>query len=384
MSDLDDPVADHGRGHQPGPGQDLVAAFIGQLRALHREQGSPSVRELAERTRRAQAPYSKSVLGQALQGHRLPSEGVLRALVQALGVDDPQPWVDRREQVLAVGRTTPAAARESAVEQTAGEGDGAHEQSAAVGQSPAMHHADSSPPGKLLSRKTSPRWMITMVVVLAVAVLFSAGILALGGTDAGAGPRPTGTRPSPATPAAALTQATSPATASVPVPSLATPAGKDTGTWSAVHGLGCQAEWSYADPGWRPAGGGWTQDGCTGTALFLQVASELGHATQLVNWYFDTRPEARCTIEVFIADDHHSAGTAYYYLDDDDTTAPHLAGPVTVDQKTHRGAWVTLGTWPVPGPGRLTLILANQPHQANDTHTVTAAAARATCRWSGA
>ncbi|MFF5213571.1 hypothetical protein [Streptosporangium sp. NPDC000396] len=112
--------------------------------------------------------------------------------------------------------------------------------------------------------------------------------------------------------------------------------------------------------------------------MHLQVGSELGHATQLGNWYFDTRPEARCTIEAFIADDRRSASTAYYYLDDD-TTAPHLAGPVTVDQTAHRGAWVTLGSWPVPGPGRLTLILANQPHQANDTSTVTASAARATC-----
>ncbi|MEU7458358.1 hypothetical protein [Streptosporangium roseum] len=102
-----------------------------------------------------------------------------------------------------------------------------------------------------------------------------------------------------------------------------------------------------------------------------------------MNWYFDTRPEARCTIGAFIADDHRSAGTAYYYLDDDDTTAPHLAGPVTVDQQAHRDIWVTLDTWPVPGPGRLTLILANQPHRANDTSTVTASSARATCHWSG-
>ncbi|MFI6599150.1 hypothetical protein ACIBHX_23070 [Nonomuraea sp. NPDC050536] len=215
-----------------------------------------------------------------------------------------------------------------------------------------------------------------MVVVPVVAVLFTAGMSALGGKDTGAGPRPTGARPSPATPAAALPQATRPVSASTPG------LGKGAGTWSAVHGLGCQAEWAYADPGWRPAGGGWRQDGCTGTALFLQVASELGHATQGVNWYFDTRPEARCTIEAFIADDQRSAGTASYYLDDDNTTPPHLAGPVTVDQKAHRGTWVTLGTWPVPGPGRLTLILANQPHQAHDTSTVTASAARATCRWS--
>ncbi len=188
--------------------------------------------------------------------------------------------------------------------------------------------------------------------------------------------------------ASALSLSTPPAHGTTSVDPAARPAtappdeaGGGAVRWSAVHGIGCRKEWSYADPGWRPAGGGWTKDGCTGTALFMQVGSELGHATQLVNWYFDTRPEARCTIEAFIADDRRSAGTAYYYLDDDNTTPPHLAGPVTIDQTAHRGSWVTLGTWPVPGPGRLTLILANQPHQANDTHTVTASAARATCHW---
>ncbi|MCF6475150.1 helix-turn-helix domain-containing protein [Nonomuraea sp. MG754425] len=379
MSDRDDPVSEPGHGHQPEAMEDPAAAFIAQLRALHQQQGSPSVRELADRTRRAHAPYSKSVIGQALQGHRLPSEGVLRALVQALGVDDPQPWLERRAQALAAGRTTPAAPREDPVEHTIGQGDGADEQPAAAGQSSVLsHEADRG--HRLLPRKTFPRWLIMMAVVPMVAILLTAGMSALGGMDTGIGPRPTGTPPSPAAPAAALTQATSPATTSVPSPSLATPVGKEAGTWSAVHGLGCEAEWAYADPGWRPAGGGWRKDGCTGTALFLQVTSELGHATQLVNWYFDTRPEARCTIEAFIADDHRSAGTAYYYLDDDDTTAPHLAGPVTVDQNAHRGTWTTLGTWPVPGPGRLTLILANQPHRAHDTHTVTASAARATCQ----
>ncbi|MGW4471756.1 hypothetical protein ACWENQ_18975 [Nonomuraea sp. NPDC004354] len=350
--------------------------FIGELRALHRQQGSPSVRELADRTRRAQAPYSKSVIGQALQGHRLPSEGVLRALVHALGVDDPQPWVDRRAQVIAAGRTAPAA-RHNPVEQAAGEGAGTDEPGAAA-EGPVVGPTDPGAGRGLLTRKKSLRWVITTAVVAATAVLFAAGMSALGGTETAAGPGPVVTKVSPALPEAVPSQVSAPVAGSSP--SRATPAA--TNTWSAVHGLGCQAEWSYADPGWRPTGGGWRQDGCTGTALFLQVTSELGHATQLVNWYFDTRPRARCTVEAFIADDRRSAGTAYYYLDDDDTTAPHLGGPVTVDQKAHRGTWVTLGSWPVPGPGRLTLILANQPHRAHDTSTVTASAARATCRWS--
>ncbi|WP_214415054.1 hypothetical protein [Sphaerisporangium fuscum] len=40
----------------------------------------------------------------------------------------------------------------------------------------------------------------------------------------------------------------------------------------------------------------------------LQVGTIPGHFRQQVNWYFDSRPGARCTIAVFIADDPASAG----------------------------------------------------------------------------
>ncbi|MFI7110056.1 serine/threonine-protein kinase [Nonomuraea sp. NPDC050227] len=153
--------------------------------------------------------------------------------------------------------------------------------------------------------------------------------------------------------------------------------------WQAVHGPRCAAEWFYADPAWRPitGGGGWKDDGCAGAALALRVGNEPAHFNQAVNWYFDTRGGARCTIDVHIPDDPRSTGLAFYYLDDNDTNPPHLGPPVTVDQRAFRGRWAPLGTWRVPAPGRLTVLVGNQPVTADDTHEVTVSAARARCRW---
>ncbi|MER6579649.1 serine/threonine-protein kinase [Nonomuraea sp. NPDC001023] len=151
--------------------------------------------------------------------------------------------------------------------------------------------------------------------------------------------------------------------------------------WQAVHGPRCAAEWFYADPAWRPVTGGWKGDGCVGAALALRVGNEPAHFNQVVNWYFDTRGGARCTIDVHIPDDPRSSGLAFYHLDDDDTDPPHLGPPVTVDQRAFRGRWAPLGTWRVPAPGRLTVLVGNQPVTADDTHEVTVSAARARCHW---
>ncbi|MEU0567313.1 helix-turn-helix domain-containing protein [Nonomuraea sp. NPDC005983] len=352
---------------------DLAAA----LRALCRRH-EVSLRALAARTH-----ISKSTIGDLLNGIRLPAADQVRAIVTALN-EDPQPWVQCRNRIhtaqsdrAAQRSGHPAIAEAQPLADAERTGPAALPPIPAAAADPAAA-AESAEPS---ARRRSPRWRgwqrtvaIAAGTAGAVAIMFGVWSL-LHDPTAAALPGRTSSGLSLSTPPADGTALVDPAAR----PTTAPPG--EAGRWSAVHGIGCREEWSYADPGWRPADGGWTKDGCTGTALFMQVGSELGHATQLVNWYFDTRPEARCTIEAFIADDRRSTGTASYYLDDDNTTPPHLAGPVTIDQATHRGSWVTLGTWPVPGPGRLTLILANQPHQANDTHTVTASSARATCRW---
>ncbi|GGS98795.1 protein kinase [Nonomuraea spiralis] len=196
-------------------------------------------------------------------------------------------------------------------------------------------------------------------------------------TIAPAGATPTSVATSPATPA---TASGDPGGGVVTQPPPG-PAPTGPVRWSAVHGPRCVAEWFYADPAWRPVSGGWKRDGCEGAALALRVGNEPAHFNQGVNWYFDTRGGARCTIDVHIPDDPRSTGLAFYYLDDNNTNAPHLGPPVTVDQRAYRGRWAPLGTWTVPAPGRLTVLVGNQPVKADDTHEVTVSAARARCRW---
>lgn len=227
------------------------------------------------------------------------------------------------------------------------------------------------------------------------ALAAGAVLLALGATAAVLFPRLTTPTTAPATgpttgpttapttggPAAVrATVADDPGTAVVtqppPGPTPTTPV-----RWQAVHGPRCVAEWFYADPAWRPVTGGWKGDGCVGAALALRVGNEPAHFNQVVNWYFDTRGGARCTIDVHIPDDPRSTGLAFYYLDDNDTNPPHLGPPVTVDQRAFRGRWAPLGTWRVPAPGRLTVLVGNQPVTADDTHEVTVSAARARCHW---
>ncbi|MFI7465419.1 serine/threonine-protein kinase [Nonomuraea sp. NPDC049646] len=219
------------------------------------------------------------------------------------------------------------------------------------------------------------------------ALAVGAVLLALGATAAvlfprlttpTTGPTTTPTKGGPA--AVQATMADDPGTAVVTQPPPdPTPAGPVR--WQAVHGPRCTAEWFYADPAWRPVTGGWKGDGCAGAALALRVGGVPAHFNQVVNWYFDTRGGARCTIDVHIPDDPRSTGLAFYYLDGDSTDPPHLGPPVTVDQRAFRGRWAPLGTWRVPAPGRLTVLVGNQPVTADDTHEVTVSAARARCRW---
>ncbi|MGW4407799.1 serine/threonine-protein kinase [Nonomuraea sp. NPDC004702] len=240
--------------------------------------------------------------------------------------------------------------------------------------------ADDGPTGTTQPARTS--WPGRALAAGAV-------LLALGATAAVLFPRlttpTTGPTTGPATGGPAAVRATvadDPGTVVVTQPPPdPTPTGPVR--WKAVHGPRCAAEWFYADPAWRPitGGGGWKDDGCTGAALALRVGNEPAHFNQAVNWYFDTRGGARCTIDVHIPDDPRSTGLAFYYLDDNDTNPPHLGPPVTVDQRAFRGRWAPLGTWRVPAPGRLTVLVGNQPVTADDTHEVTVSAARARCRW---
>ncbi|MEU8323451.1 serine/threonine-protein kinase [Nonomuraea sp. NPDC048881] len=234
--------------------------------------------------------------------------------------------------------------------------------------------ADDGPTGTTQPARTS--WPGRALAAGAV-------LLALGATAAVLFPRLTTPTTAPTTGGPVAIRATAADDPGTVVVTQPPPGPAPTGPvrWQAVHGPRCAAEWFYADPAWRPVTGGWKGDGCAGAALALRVGNEPAHFNQAVNWYFDTRGGARCTIDVHVPDDLRSTGLAFYYLDDNNTNPPHLGPPVTVDQRAFRGRWAPLGTWRVPAPGRLTVLVGNQPVTADDTHEVTVSAARARCRW---
>jgi hypothetical protein len=84
-----------------------LAEFAQGLRALRESAGKPTLEELSQR-----AHYSVSVLSEAASGKRLPTLGVTRAYVRALGGDVGE-WTSRWQCVDAQLSGAPAAAAET-------------------------------------------------------------------------------------------------------------------------------------------------------------------------------------------------------------------------------------------------------------------------------
>ncbi|WP_181064297.1 helix-turn-helix transcriptional regulator [Pseudoclavibacter sp. AY1F1] len=69
---------------------DSPSSFATDLQALREQAGKPTIMRLADET-----GISKSVVGDAFAGNRLPTEKTVAGLVRALGAD-PDPWLERR------------------------------------------------------------------------------------------------------------------------------------------------------------------------------------------------------------------------------------------------------------------------------------------------
>lgn len=74
---------------------DSPARFASDLQSLREEAGRPTIMRLAET-----AGISKSVVGDALGGQRLPTAKTVERLVTALGAD-PAPWLERRSELVS-------------------------------------------------------------------------------------------------------------------------------------------------------------------------------------------------------------------------------------------------------------------------------------------
>ncbi|WP_271985332.1 DUF2690 domain-containing protein [Pseudoclavibacter terrae] len=78
--------------------RDSPARFASDLQSLREQAGRPTIVRLAE-----SAGISKSVVGDALGGNRLPTAKTVERLVTALGAD-PAPWLERRSELVAPPR----------------------------------------------------------------------------------------------------------------------------------------------------------------------------------------------------------------------------------------------------------------------------------------
>ncbi|NRQ36941.1 helix-turn-helix transcriptional regulator [Nonomuraea sp. NN258] len=92
-------------------GSGPLAEFTKELRDLHHRAGSPTERALA-----AKIHFGRTMINETLQGKRLPTPDLLTALVQALGEEHPDRWLQKLNQAQGTPQnpTTPPACPEPA------------------------------------------------------------------------------------------------------------------------------------------------------------------------------------------------------------------------------------------------------------------------------
>ncbi|BBA96946.1 hypothetical protein RVR_2480 [Actinacidiphila reveromycinica] len=177
--------------------------------------------------------------------------------------------------------------------------------------------------------------------------------------------------------------------------------------WTAVAGPGCASDatsgfaaYGYytgtnsdQTTGWTTsAKGGYSGGSCTGSYLSLPVSGQKVSYDQdrFALWRFDfsaTYTSASCTLATYVPEGARTAASgdpAYYYYyqtDEDHSSDGSSLGGYRVDQVTHRGRWVTGGSFKVR-TGVVTVKLvdagARDDSAAKDAH-VAAAQVRITC-----
>jgi hypothetical protein len=155
-----------------------------------------------------------------------------------------------------------------------------------------------------------------------------------------------------------------------------------------VAGVGCPADGDDAitvnnaptGPGWMPAGGGWTGDGCDGSALWTMDPNGNQPAPSTLTWTF-TPPAgaARCTLAVFVPT-QNALGMSDYSVSMGAAATAKVVAAVAVSQAPEAGQWLTLGTFPVSG-SPLEITTAPAPAASGPGHhgAIAASAARALC-----
>jgi hypothetical protein len=132
-------------------------------------------------------------------------------------------------------------------------------------------------------------------------------------------------------------------------------------------------------PGWLPAGGGWTGNGCDGSTLWTMDPNGK-RAPSTLTWRFSPAAgAARCTLAVFVPT-QNALGVSDYWVSIGLTATGQVVARVPVSQATKAGQWLTLGTFPVSG-SPLEITTAPAPGASGPGHrgAIAVSAARAHC-----
>lgn len=133
-------------------------------------------------------------------------------------------------------------------------------------------------------------------------------------------------------------------------------------------------------PGWIPAGGGWTGDGCDGSTLWTMDPNRKQPVPSTLSWNFSPTPWAlRCTLAVFVPT-QNALGVSEYSVSNGPLAAGQVVAVIPVNQAAEAGHWLTLGTFPVSGsPPEITA--APVPGASGPGHhgAIAASAASARC-----
>jgi translation initiation factor IF-2 len=132
-------------------------------------------------------------------------------------------------------------------------------------------------------------------------------------------------------------------------------------------------------PGWTPAGGGWTGNGCDGSTLWTMDPNGKQPAPSTLTWTFNTAGASRCTLAVFVPT-QNALGVSDYSVSVGPAAASQVVGAVPVSQSAEAGQWLTLGTYPVSG-SLVEITTAPAPGASGPGHhgAIAASAARAAC-----
>jgi len=121
-----------------------------------------------------------------------------------------------------------------------------------------------------------------------------------------------------------------------------------------VAGIGCpQGNVIVANaptgPGWTASGGGWTGDGCDGSAVWTMDPNGNQPVPSTLTWEFGLAAGvSHCTLAVFVPTRKALGVGQYAVFAGAGTTAADIAS-VAINQAAAAGQWVTLGSYPVQG-----------------------------------